>query len=127
MQSKKTIMIIDDNELIVDTMSIYFDDDYNIIKFGGKDCAHKVKKYFSKKVFDKPDIALIDLALGNGCTGIDLADLVKQHGVQYILFFTGCHPIDPIVAKAKSLKYEVLEKPLRLSRLAKRLSELVSA
>ena len=35
MQSKKTIMIIDDNELIVDTMSIYFDDDYNIIKFGG--------------------------------------------------------------------------------------------
>jgi len=113
---KKLLLIVDDDSLIVDTLKMYMDDAYEVKTFGGRKCFYAAQEYIEKKG-RIPDVALVDLALGNGSTGIDLGNMLKKVGVKKVVFFSGCHEVDSLIVEAKKIGDKIIEKPARYSEI----------
>ncbi|MCI4625493.1 MAG: sigma-54 dependent transcriptional regulator [Candidatus Magnetoovum sp. WYHC-5] len=112
MHEMKTVMIIDDEKGIRETLSeILEDEDFNVITFSDGESA---LEDMQKKV---PDLIFLDLWLP-GMDGLEvLNEIRKLNQVVPVIIISGHGKIEQAVKATKMGAYDFLEKPLSLERV----------
>jgi two-component system nitrogen regulation response regulator NtrX len=117
-----TVLIVDDEESIVDTISgILEDERYDVITaFSGEEALLKVNEY-------SPNVVILDVWL-TGMDGIDTLKAIKRANDSIaVIMISGHGTIDMAVQATKMGAYDFLEKPPSLEKiliLVKRAMEL---
>lgn len=119
----RKLLLIDDNIIFANVMELYFKDYYKVINFSGPDCYNDCLSHI-RKTKKTPSIAIVDIFLGNGKSGVDLAEELLTSGVNNIIFLTGCNANDPLYIETKKMGYKIIDKPVSLKTLKNEIDEL---
>jgi len=110
--SKKTVLLVDDDETFLETTSISLEDNYNIVTAkDGSECFEKVAK-------EKPDLILLDVMMKHLGEGVDVAAKLKSDDKTKaipIIMLTGVNKIYDMSTQSDTSMYKSdvwLEKPV---------------
>ena len=104
-----SILIVDDDKTTISVIKLYLENfGYKVIDTAtsGREAIEKAKKL-------NPDIALMDIKLGEGLDGIDAAEIIHRHFGITIVFITA-YPDDLNIQRAKEINPAgFINKPVR--------------
>lgn len=111
--AKASVLIIDDEEGILDTLSSILEDDgYEVNTATSGEKALDVVKDLS------PDIILLDVWMPGGADGIETLEMIKKIDPgSAVIMISGHANIDIAIQATKLGAYDFLEKPLSLDRV----------
>ncbi len=104
---KTRILIVEDNPIVAEDLKI------KLIQLGYEitGTAYSGEEALESVEQDRPDIALMDIRLGDGINGIDTAIKLKEHHALSVIYLTA-HADDDTISKAKMTEpYGYIVKP----------------
>ena len=119
LSKKKSLLIIDDDEGILELLGDILKDDYNIT------AALSSEDALRKMAGSRFDVMLIDIFLPV-MTGVDILKFVKKHYPEsVVLMMSGSPTLDLAVKLTKAGAWDVLPKPLDIPNLKKQIFNAV--
>lgn len=110
---KETILIVDDERGIVDTMKAYFAPQYEVLTaYSGEEAIQKVER--------QPDLILLDINMP-GMDGLTVCQTIREHIACPILFLTARIESTDKITGFQAGADDYIEKPVDLDELAARI------
>ena len=111
---KETILIVDDERGIVDTMKAYFAPQYEVLTaYSGEEAIQKVER--------QPDLILLDINMP-GMDGLTVCQTIREHIACPILFLTARIESTDKINGFQAGADDYIEKPVDLDELAARIA-----
>lgn len=124
MKEKKTVLVVDDDLGVRETLEVVLKDEFSVLKAENADQAFYVLKNFV------PRLIITDLKMPPGMTGIELSRAIRSNPdgriseVPIIMLTAEEKEVHEPVAKAAGVN-RFLEKPLDLKKLRRAIAELL--